>query len=69
MPTSITIELNGAPKSLPAPLSVAALLAELRLPTERIAVELNRDLLPRDRFARELADGDRLEIVTFVGGG
>jgi thiamine biosynthesis protein ThiS len=65
---TITIELNGEARRV-ARTSVRALLDELRLPAERIAVELNRDLLPRDRYDRRLEAGDRLEIVTFVGGG
>jgi thiamine biosynthesis protein ThiS len=64
----IAIEVNGEPRRARAR-SVRELLAELELPQERIAVELNRELLPRDRFDRPLAAGDRLEIVTFVGGG
>jgi len=63
------IEVNGEPRRAAASTTVRALLAQLALPAERIAVELNRDLLPRDRFDRPLAAGDRLEIVTFVGGG
>lgn len=69
MPSPITIELNGEPRSLPAPLTVHELLALLALSAPRLAVELNRELLPRGDFERRLADGDRLEIVTFVGGG
>jgi thiamine biosynthesis protein ThiS len=38
--------------------------------TDRVAVELNREIVPRDQWDRtQLADGDRLEIVHFVGGG
>ncbi len=66
---TIMIEVNGEPRRAAASATVRTLLAELALPAERIAIELNRDLLPRDRYDRRLAAGDRLEIVTFVGGG
>jgi len=64
------ILINGETKLLPAPLSVAALLRHLNLPGDRIAVELNRQIVRRDQWsATELQDKDRLEIVQFVGGG
>jgi len=64
------ITVNGRPKELTAATSVAGLLEALELDSARVAVELNREILPRDRFAdRLLADGDTLEIVQFVGGG
>ncbi len=69
MSAPITIEINGEARTLRAPLTVRELLTELALPVERLAIELNRGLLPRTEFERALADGDRLEIVTFVGGG
>jgi thiamine biosynthesis protein ThiS len=66
----MTITVNGKPKELDAPTTVAALLESLNLDAARVAVELNREILPRARFAgQELADGDTLEIVQFVGGG
>jgi thiamine biosynthesis protein ThiS len=68
-PSTIEVEVNGELRAVGARATVRQLLAELELPFERIAVELNRELLPRDRFERPLAAGDRLEIVTFVGGG
>jgi thiamine biosynthesis protein ThiS len=67
---AMKIEINGEPRDVSSPLSIAALLASLGMKADRVAVELNRDLLPRDRWpATELAEGDRLEIVHFVGGG
>jgi len=42
----------------------------LGMKADRVAVELNRDIVPRDRWAEtRLTDGDRLEVVHFVGGG
>jgi sulfur carrier protein len=67
--TTIRLHVNGEARAFPAPLSVRALLERLSLPTGRIAVELNRSLLPRAAFDQALRDGDAVEIVTFVGGG
>ena len=64
------IELNGEPRHLPDGASVAALLVELALDPARVAIERNRAIVPRSTFAKvPLADGDRIEIVHFVGGG
>jgi thiamine biosynthesis protein ThiS len=72
MPTmdGTTIELNGERRAIQSGATVRELLeVELRIAGERVAVELNRALLPRAQWDRVLAGGDRLEIVTFVGGG
>ncbi len=64
------VTVNGEPRELDAPLSVAELLQSLRLPPGRIAVEINEEVVPRDAYAeRRVASGDRIEIVHFVGGG
>jgi sulfur carrier protein len=66
----IDVIVNGAPKSLPTGTTVATLLIELGLGEKRVAVERNREVIPRAQHATtELAPGDRLELVTFVGGG
>jgi len=66
----MTIIVNGQPRELSEPLSVEELLGRLEIPARGIAVELNLQLLPRARHAEHLlADGDRLEIVSLVGGG
>jgi thiamine biosynthesis protein ThiS len=65
-----TIVLNGEPRPIAEGTSVAALVAELGLSPQQVAVEKNREIVPRGAHAQELLrDGDRLEIVTFVGGG
>ena len=47
-----------------------ALIESLGMKADRVAVELNRDIAPRDRWSEiQLNEGDRLEIVHFVGGG
>jgi thiamine biosynthesis protein ThiS len=69
-PSMIRIELNGAPREIAAGTSVAALLGALQLRPEAVAVEVAERLVPRaERAARELRAGDRIEIVTLVGGG
>lgn len=61
---------NGQARSVADGATVAALLAELGLAGKPVAVEVNLELVPAARHAqRQLADGDRLEIVTLVGGG
>jgi sulfur carrier protein len=66
----MTVTVNGAPRSVPDGLTLSQLVAELGLQKNPIAVELNRSVVPRDRHAEtRLAEGDRLEIVTLVGGG
>ncbi len=63
------IHLNGKPLRLSSDRTVAALLRELGI-QGRIAVELNREILPRSQFGRRtLCPGDRIEIVHAVGGG
>lgn len=65
-----TIVLNGDPRSIAAGRSVADLVAELGLLPAQVAVEKNREIVPRAAHAQTpLHDGDILEIVTFVGGG
>ncbi|MCZ6832250.1 MAG: sulfur carrier protein ThiS [Acidobacteria bacterium] len=67
---SIRLVVNGEDRQVSPSLSVADLLVELDLQIARVAVEHNRRVLKRHEFPRIiLADGDRLEIVHFVGGG
>jgi thiamine biosynthesis protein ThiS len=50
--------------------TLTALVATLGMKPDRVAVELNRDIVPRNRWSEtSLKEGDRLEIVHFVGGG
>src|SRR5438876_6574711 len=64
------LTVNQEPRTLPSPATVADLLAELKLDPQRVAVELNRQVVPRVRHGEQtLADGDAVEIVTLVGGG
>ncbi len=62
--------VNGHEKSFDPPMSVAELLAVLGVPSLKVAVELNREIVSKSAYDRTmLEDGDRLEIVNFVGGG
>lgn len=64
------VYVNGEPRELNQPLTLAELVAELDLPPARIAIELNRAVVRRnDWSATTLNDEDRIEIVHFVGGG
>lgn len=69
MPEPIDIEVNGEIRSVRIGFSIEDLLASLAIERSRIAVELNRSILPPDQYDTRLAAGDRLEIVSFVGGG
>ncbi len=61
--------INGEEKSIAAA-TVAELVAQLGMKPDRVAVELNREIVARDRWtSAALKDGDKLEIVHFVGGG
>lgn len=63
------ILLNGEARQTAAA-TVADLLQELDLHQTRVAVEKNGEIVPRSTYAQApLAEGDRLEVVTFVGGG
>jgi thiamine biosynthesis protein ThiS len=64
------IILNGQPRQLEAGATIAALLEALGLDPRQLAVERNLELVPRAEHARTaLAPGDRVEVVTLVGGG
>jgi thiamine biosynthesis protein ThiS len=64
------IVLNGEEKQLAGELTLAALVEQLGMKPDRVAAELNREIVPRERWPQTpLHDGDRLEIVHFVGGG
>jgi len=66
----LSIQVNGSPRRVPAACSVAELLGLLALGERRVAVAVNRRVVPRSDFAgRRLAPGDRVEILEAVGGG
>jgi thiamine biosynthesis protein ThiS len=68
--SEMKLVINGEDRSFDSPLTLAGLVHLLGMKTDRVAIELNRDIVPRDRWDQtQLADGDRLEVVHFVGGG
>jgi thiamine biosynthesis protein ThiS len=66
----ITIALNGESREVPEKLTLEALLEWLKLPADRVAVERNLEIVPRAQWQQTpIVEGDRLEVVHFVGGG
>jgi thiamine biosynthesis protein ThiS len=66
----IEVRVNGDALTLPEGASVAALLERLKIGTPRVAVERNREIVPKAEYASTpLQSGDVLEVVEFVGGG
>jgi thiamine biosynthesis protein ThiS len=66
----VEIRLNGEPHDVGDGISIVELLVDLGLGERKVAVERNRDIVPRDAYATtRLATGDEIEVVQFVGGG
>jgi thiamine biosynthesis protein ThiS len=66
----MNLQINGEEQSFSDMLTLAALIEQLGMRADRVAVELNGEIVARGRWpATELGQGDRLEIVHFVGGG
>lgn len=71
----MNLHINGEVRAFPDPagsaqFTLAALVEALGMKPDRVAIELNRDIVPRDRWPETLLkEGDRLEVVHFVGGG
>ncbi|NLC70039.1 MAG: sulfur carrier protein ThiS [Desulfuromonadaceae bacterium] len=64
------IHLNGKPREIPTATTISSLLLELNLGNAAVAVELNGEILPKEKFSQTLLnDMDRVEMVQFVGGG
>ncbi len=67
---TIQFHLNGKIREGQTGMTIDTLLAELELDHQRLAVEVNEDVIPKTSFgATVLQDGDRIEVVSFVGGG
>lgn len=67
---AMNLFVNGEQKACAEPTSLAELIEQLGMKGDRVAVELNREIVPRSQWAdTQLHDGDQLEIVHFVGGG
>ena len=68
--TRLLLIVNGEDRAFDGVADVAALVRSLGLDVRKVAVELNLEIVPRSTYARtNLTDGDRIEIVHFIGGG
>jgi thiamine biosynthesis protein ThiS len=66
----LRVQVNGEIRELPDELTLDALVRQLAIAPERLAIELNREVVRRARWAETVVrDGDQIEIVHFVGGG
>lgn len=66
----MNLTVNGETRGFEGVTHVSALVAALGLDSRKVAVERNLEIVPRSAYAEtELSDGDRIEIVQFVGGG
>jgi len=66
----ITLEINGERREIPSVADARGLLQYLGITEERVALEINRKIIRRaDWDSTPVSDGDRVEIVQFVGGG
>ncbi len=67
------IQINGEDRNFdaaPVPFTLSALVEMLGMKSDRVAIEVNREIVPREQWSEtHLSEGDRLEIVHFVGGG
>ena len=64
------LQINGKPQQIPPNITVENLIATLHLEGKRFAIELNGEIVPRNRHAATaLGEGDKLEVVVAVGGG
>jgi len=67
---SIKITVNGAGREVPDGLNIVGLLELLHIPTDRVAIERNRQIVRKSDWAATIIiSGDYIEVVTFVGGG
>jgi thiamine biosynthesis protein ThiS len=66
----MNLTINGENRLLSPAATLGALIEQLGMKSDRVAIELNREIIPREQWPQTpLKDGDRLEIVHFVGGG
>lgn len=66
----MTVLINGENKEIPGKLNLAGLLEFFSLPSQRVAIELNREVVHRKDWGNvQVTDADKIEIIHFVGGG
>ena len=67
---TILIKINGENKFVPQNISIVELLEIFKINKERVVIELNKEIIKKDRYnSTSIKENDELEIVTFVGGG
>jgi thiamine biosynthesis protein ThiS len=67
---AMRLQINGESRDFDSALTMDSLIEQLSMKQDRVAVELNHELVPREHWSvTSLSEGDRLEIVHFVGGG
>ena len=67
---TILIKINGENKFIPQNISIVELLEIFKINKERVVIELNKEIIKKDRYnSTSIKENDELEIVTFVGGG
>jgi thiamine biosynthesis protein ThiS len=70
LPNVLNLTINGEPRAFPPLADLAALVSELGLDRRKVAIERNLEIVPRSAYVKtRLCDGDRIEIVHFIGGG
>lgn len=70
MSSTVLVMLNGQEKNIPQDVSVSGLLEHLKMKPQGIAVEINREIVPRSAFeTRRIGAGDTIEVLRMVGGG
>jgi thiamine biosynthesis protein ThiS len=70
MTEEVRVRVNGRERRVPAGTAIATLLAELEISTPRVAVERNREIVPKASYGgTRIEEGDEIEVVEFVGGG
>ncbi len=65
----MTVKVNGDDRDITDPTTIRQLVASFNLAPEKVAIELNRRLIRKEKYDQNLQPGDEIEIVTFVGGG
>jgi thiamine biosynthesis protein ThiS len=65
----MTVKVNGDDRDITDPTTIRQLVASFNLAPEKVAIELNRRLIRKEKYDQVLCTGDEIEIVTFVGGG
>jgi thiamine biosynthesis protein ThiS len=68
--SDLHLQVNGEPRTIPAPATLLDLLGQLAIEPRMVAVELNRKIVRRPQLGEvSLKEGDQIELVHFVGGG